>query len=158
MENYLITADLKHFLENKEFIYVGTTNPDGRVNVAPKFLVKTENDNIYLADFVFGKTWENLQVNHYVSLATSDTDTLVGFQINGSVEIIDKGPEYEAMLSVLDKKEITFSVEKVIKSIERGKKSANHEVVFPDRFIFFKVRVEEIVKIGPTGKLERKMK
>ncbi len=156
MPNSLISDELRVFLEKREFLYIATTDAKGTANVAPKFLVKTEGDLIYLADFVLGKTLQNLRTNHYASVAASDNDTLVGYQINGPVHILEKGAEYEDVVSALKKREIQFSVERVIKSIERGKKFETHEVVFPDHLVVFKFKAEEIVKISPTGKLERK--
>lgn len=153
-----MTEEIKNFLKRREFINVGTCDFQGRPNVVPKFLVKIEKDCVYLADHVFGKTWENLKINPRVSLATVNIDTLVGYQINGKAEIIDKGDEYLKILEDLSKKQIDLSVERVIKSIHSEKKDKSFELVFPERVVIFKVKVTEIVQVWPSGKLERNYK
>jgi cysteine-rich repeat protein len=37
--------------------------------------------------------WENIKMNPRVSLSFMDNDALLGYQLNGSVEIIDSGEE-----------------------------------------------------------------
>jgi predicted pyridoxine 5'-phosphate oxidase superfamily flavin-nucleotide-binding protein len=90
----MISSRLKHFFKNAQFVDVATCDKQCRPNAAPKFLLKVENDKIYLADYVFGKTWHNLQENPLVSLTILDYDSLVGYQFNGEACLLSEGEDY----------------------------------------------------------------
>jgi len=148
---------IKEILSKREFVHAATADFDGRPNVAPKFLLKVEDNFIYLADCVIGRTWQNIKINPRVSLSVSDRDTLTGHQINGKVEIIDKGAAYEKLLGELKRQEINLSVERIIEGIQTGTKHKDFELAFPERVIFFKVKVEEVVEIQAAGQLSRQV-
>ncbi|MFA5271697.1 MAG: pyridoxamine 5'-phosphate oxidase family protein [Candidatus Omnitrophota bacterium] len=155
MTKALLTDKIKWFLEKKEFINTGTCNFSGRPNVAPKFLVKLENNIIYLADSVFGRTFNNLKINHHVSLSMVDMDSLIGYQINGVCEVIERGVEYKKILKEMKTKQINFSVTRLIEGLHKEKKYKDFEVTLSEKVCIFKIKIEEIVSIGVTGKLER---
>ena len=156
MESRLITEEVREILENKGFVSIGTSDAKGNPYVMPKFLITVDNDFIYLADYIIGPTFENLKVNPKVSLAVIDIKTLIRYQINGKAEIIDKGLEFDKLTNELKEKEVNFTVERVVKSIQTGKKDQNFELVFPNRFIVIKIKAKEIVKISSIGKLEKR--
>lgn len=150
-----IKKEIREFLKSREFINVATCDFNGRPNVVPKFIVKADKEFLYLADHVFGRTWENLKVNPKVSLATINIDTLVGYQINGTAQIIDSGEEYDTILADLSKRQIDLSVKRVIESVQSEKKGESFELAFPERVIIIKIKAVEAIKIWPSGKLER---
>jgi predicted pyridoxine 5'-phosphate oxidase superfamily flavin-nucleotide-binding protein len=153
----IVTEQIRYFLEKKEFINVGTCDFSGRPNVAPKFIAAVKGSFIYLADYVFGKTFNNLKINPRVSLSTIDLDNLTGYQINGTVRILLKGGnEYKKVLQTMRKKQVDFSVSRLIEGVQREKKYTTFEVTLPEKVCFFKIMVHEIVEIGITGKLLRK--
>lgn len=156
MPKNLLTEYIINFLEKKEFLNVGTCDFSGRPNVAPKFLVKSENNIIYLVDSVFGRTLENLKINPRVSLSTVDMDHLIGYQINGVCQVIVRGVEYKKILKEMRTKQINFSVARLIEGLHREKKYKDFEVTLPEKVCIFKIKIEEIVSIGVTGKLERR--
>jgi len=156
MTSRLITEEVRGLLENRGFVSIGTSDANGYPCVVPKFLIMVDNDFIYLADYLMGPTFENLKVNPKISLSVIDTDALIRYQINGTAELIDKGLEYDKLTNELRNKELNFTVERVIKGVQTGKKDKNFEVVFPDRFIVIKIKVKEIVKISSIGKLEKR--
>lgn len=140
-------------LKYKTFISVATADIHGRPNAAPKFLLKIENNFIYLIDHSKTRTWENLKVNPYVSLSFMDLENLIGYQINGSVQIIDKGAEYEKIYNELLRKEVDLSTTRIIEGVEKEKKHKSYEAAIPDKCGIFKIQIEEIVEIGTTGEL-----
>jgi len=156
MASRLITEEVREILENKGFVSIGTSDDNGNPYVMPKFLITVGNDFIYLADYLIGPTFENLKVNPKISLAVVDINTLIRYQINGMAEIIDKGLEFDKLTNELREKELNFTVERVVKSVQAGKKDKNFEVVFPNRFIVIKIKVKEIVKISSIGKSEKR--
>jgi len=151
----MIEKNINEILAKREFIHVATCDLKGRPSVAPKFLLKIDSNFIYLTDYVFGRTWENLKINSKASLSVMDPEALTGYQMNGTVELIENGPAYDKLLNELKEKEINVSVERIIEGIHKGKKHKNFEVSFPERVVIFKVKIEEIVEITSAGKLER---
>ena len=126
-----------------------------RPNAAPKFLLKVEASHIYLVDYILGNTFRNLEVNPQVSLSMFDNNTLMGYQINGKVQIVDRGPEYSSALDDLARKEIDLSTTRIIDGVIKGKAHKAYEVAAPGEFVILKVKVEEIVQIHPSGLLRR---
>ena len=158
MTDNLITEDLCDFLETKEFVYLATCNTNGGPHCAPKFLIKVDGDCVFLADFVFGRTYENLRHNSKVSFSTMNLENLMGYQINGAAKNLTSGPEFDAQLKHLRKREIHFSAKRIIEGIQQGKKHESFEVAFPDQLAVIKIMVEEITHIEPSGTIKRKGK
>ncbi len=156
MPDLLISEKLKSFLLNKGFVSVGTSDLRCQPNAAPKYIIKIDNDLIYLADYVIGRTFRNLRVNPKVSLSTIDMKTLEGWQINGVVEIITKGPHYKRLLKVMAEQEARHSARRIIEDIRGSQKYDSYEIQFPEKAVMFKVKCEKITKIGITGKLQRR--
>ena len=151
----MINNNIKALIESREFISVASCDLEARPNAAPKFLLKVEASYIYLVDYIIGKTFRNLKVNPRVSLSFFDNNTLVGYQINGKVQIIDRGPEYLAALNDLARKEIDLSATRIIDGVIKGQAHKAYEVAASKQFVILKVKVEEIVQIQSSGKLQR---
>jgi len=150
-----ITKRIQELISGREFISIATCNFHGRPNVAPKFFLKSENNFIYLVDYVIGATYKNLKINPQVSMSLMDLDNLLGYQINGTVEIIEKGNDYDGLLSEFQAKEISLSTKRIIEGLDRGKKHTSFEVGFSEKVAVFKVKMIEIVEIGLTGDVKR---
>lgn len=150
-----MTAKIKEFLKAREFISVATCDFSGRPNAAPKFVLKVEHNCVYLIDYSLSRTWENLKINPVVSLSFMDTDSLKGYQVNGPVEIIDKGPQFKEMLEELRAREINLSVKRIIEGVHRQKAHGTFELEIPERFVVFKVAIKEITEIGSKGELRK---
>lgn len=151
----MLRAKAVEFLKTREFVSVATADFNGNPNAAPKLLLKIEGDFIYLIDYIIGRTWENIKINPKASLSFMDPDSLRGYQISGAVEIIDKGKAYDQILSELTKKKLDSSIKRIIEGVYRGKRHENFEISLPEKFVVFKVKLEEIVEIGPYGELKR---
>jgi len=144
-------------LESREFISVATCDFKGKPNAAPKFLLKIEDNQIFLIDYVIGSTWQNIKINPRVSLSFVDTNTLIAYQINGPVEIIEKGTVYDLMMQELELREIDLSTKRIIEGVGNGKVHEGFEVALPEKVVIFKVTMEEIVEIGSNGVLNRQV-
>jgi len=151
----MINKPLKELIESREFMSLASCDLESRPNAAPKFLLKVEGDCLYLVDYVIGRTFANLQINPRASLSFIDSNTLIGYQINGQVEIIDSGPEYKQMIKELQHKQIDLSIARVIEGVTKGKAHKSFEVASPDQFVIFKVKMEEVVEMRPSGTLKR---
>ncbi len=151
----MINKTVKTLIESREFISVASCDLESRPNAAPKFLLKVEASHIYLVDYVIGKTFRNIKVNPRVSLSFFDNTTLVGYQINGAVEIVDHGPEFESALEDLARKEIDLSATRIIDGVIKGKVHRAYEIAASKQFVILKVKVEDIVQMHPGGTLQR---
>ncbi|MBU0548353.1 MAG: pyridoxamine 5'-phosphate oxidase family protein [Candidatus Omnitrophica bacterium] len=151
----MINKYLKELIESREFISLASCDLELRPNAAPKFLVKIEGDYLYLVDYIIGRTFTNLRVNPRASLSFLDSNTLIGYQINGRVEIIDAGPEYKEVLDELQHKQIDLSITRVIEGVTKGKAHKSFEVAIPEQFVILKIKMEEVVEMRPSGTLKR---
>ncbi|MDD5195122.1 MAG: pyridoxamine 5'-phosphate oxidase family protein [Candidatus Omnitrophica bacterium] len=149
------TSQVAAILENKEFIEMATCDHSGRPNVAPKFLLNTVRNCIYLADYVIGRTYRNLKINPQASLSTMDFNTLTGYQINGYVTLIDKGPVYRSLLKDFERGKIKFSAKRLIEGVRKEKKYKDFELEFPEKIVIYKIQAYEIVRIGIKGTVEK---
>ncbi len=150
-----IVEDAVNSLQKRRFLNIATCDFDGRPNVAPKLLLKIENNNIYLVDYVRNTTLKNLKVNPNVSISFINTDTITGFQINGGVELIEQGAVYELLLSEYKQMQIDYSTERLIKSLHDNKKRNVFEAEFPEKVAILKIKINETVRINLQGHLER---
>lgn len=146
---------ITELLQKREFISVATSDLSGKPNAAPKFLLKVENNLIFLIDYTQGKTWENLKKNPRVSLSFMDTESLTGYQINGGVKIIDKGSAYDKIFNELLQKEIDLSCRRIIEGVVHEKGHKSFEVAIPDRVVIFKIEIEEIAEIDHRGEIRK---
>lgn len=151
----MLTKKLQELLGKREFISVATCTSDGRPNAAPKFLLKFTNDQIYLVDYTISTTWRNLKVNPRISMSLIDPNTLAGYQINGSVRIIEKGRLYDKMHKEMMDKEIRLTAKHILEDVRGEAKHEGYEVVIREKFVIFEVTIDEVVKIGIKGELER---
>ena len=151
----MINKNIIALIESKEFISVATCDLESHPNAAPKFLLKVESNYIYLVDYTLGKTFRNLKINPRIALSFFDNETLVGYQINGQVEIIDSGLEYQSALDDLARKEIDLSATRIIEGVIKGQAHKTYEMAASRKFVILKVKVEEIVQIYSSGSLRR---
>ena len=82
-------------LKHREFISVATCDFHGQPNAASKFILRIENDSIYLVDYIIGRTFQNLRINpprlaflrrHRIPDRLPDQRRVV---------LMEHGPEYE---------------------------------------------------------------
>ena len=147
--------NISRVLADREFVSVATCDFDGRPNAAPKFMLKIENNLLYLIDYSFGRTLENLKINPRVSISFMNTEALMGYQMNGAIEIIKEGPVYKAICEDLIAKEIDLSAKRIIEGVSTERTHKNFEISMSDKFLVYKVNIEEVVQIGPDGEIKR---
>jgi predicted pyridoxine 5'-phosphate oxidase superfamily flavin-nucleotide-binding protein len=151
----MITKKIGELLKAREFVSVATCDFQGNPNVAPKFILKLENNFIYLIDYVIGRSYEHLKENPRVSLSIMNLDNLTGYQVNGSAELIKEGKDHEQLLKETVEKEISLSTKRIIEGVGRGEKHSSFELSLSAKVVIYKVKIEEVVEIGPSGELKR---
>jgi predicted pyridoxine 5'-phosphate oxidase superfamily flavin-nucleotide-binding protein len=142
-------------IRKREFISVATADPHGQPNAAPKFVLKLDEDYIYLIDYTIGRTYRNLKINPRASVSFMDPKTLIGYQVSGSVKIIEKGPVYKKMCGEMLEKKIALTAKHIIEEVRGAEAHESFELIMPEKYVIFKVRLEEIATIGPRGELTR---
>jgi len=151
----MLTKKLIELLEKREFVSVATCSIDCTPNAAPKFLLKVEGDSLYLVDYTLGATCKNLKVNPRASVSFVDPNTLKGYQLNGQVRIIEKGPKFKKMRNEMLDKEIRLTTKHIIEDVRGEGKHESFEVVITERFIILHLIIDEMVEIGLKGELKR---
>ena len=114
-----------------------------------------EGGTIYLVDYTIGATWQNLKINPRASLSLLDLNTLKGYQLNGPVRIIEKGPKFNKLRREMHDKTIRLTTQHIIEDIRGEGKHEGFEVVITEKFIILEVRIDEIAEIGIGGELKR---
>lgn len=142
-------------LKSRLFLIISTCNLERIPSAAPKFILKCEKNYIYLVDYTFGRIWENLKVNPKASLSLINQDDLTGYQINGSVELIDKGSAYDKAVIELEERKVNLTVERIVQGVRRGASHKSFEVLLPKHLVVFKIKIEEIIEISPTGSIKK---
>lgn len=142
-------------MDKREFIGLATADSKAVPNSAPKLLLKHSGKFAYFVDYSFGKTAENLRANPMVSFSLMDHNSLVGYRLTGSVEIIEKGKIYEECLKELQEKQISLSVERVLKAVQENTVHKGFEVEMPEHFLLYKVTIDEAVEITTRGEVRR---
>lgn len=151
----MIIKKIDNILKDREFAYMATVSSKGEPNAAPKFLLKKEDNFLYLVDHVMAMTYKNLKFSPRASVAVMDPNTLIGYQMNGSVEIIEKGRVYKRLLKEVMDKEVKLTAKHIIEDV-RG--TASHEafaLAFPERLVIFKLNIDRIIEIRTSGKMKR---
>jgi len=87
-----LTKEITESLLNAESKVLATSN-DGDINAVPVSTVKVENGKIWLVDYFFNKTSQNILANNKVAL-TFWTD-FVGYQIKATVVYHSEGEVFE---------------------------------------------------------------
>ena len=151
LENYL------SFLSKGKFVNVATCNLERMPNVAPKPIAKTKDNIIYIFDYVIGTTYANLKENPRASISFIDDKTLTGYQLNGPVVILDKGPEFDVLSEEFQQMKTDFTVERILLNLRTGKKRSPAELALPKEFVILKIKVIEIVEISTSGGLKSKV-
>jgi hypothetical protein len=151
----MISKKLDEILKNREFAYMATVTLKGEPNAAPKFLLKKEEHFLYLVDHVMGMTYKNLKVNTLASVTVIDPNTLMGYQMNGSVEIIERGREHKRLLKEVVSKEVKLTAKHIIEDIRGTTHHEAFEVTFPERLVIFKLKITRITEIRTSGKMKR---
>jgi hypothetical protein len=151
----MLTKIVNEFLKKRTFINVATSSLDSKPNTVSKLILKVENNYVYIVDYSIGRTYSNVKINPRVSLSFFDLEKLVGYQINGPVELIEAGHEYDSISAELMEKEISLATERIIKGVSTGQRHEKFEFGQPKKFVIFKVKMEEIAEISYAGEIKR---
>ncbi len=146
---------ITRLLKGRAFLSLATADTTCRPNAVPKFFLKFDAPCLYLIDYTIARTVDNLRSNPRASIALMDLEALEGYRLSGPVELVENGPEFQALSKEINKKLLKLSADRVLEAVKTGKKSEHFELELPDKFIAIKFKIEDVVKIGPRGDLYR---
>jgi hypothetical protein len=112
--------NLSQLLKGREFVSFASADLKGQPNNAPKMLLKFEKPYIYLIEYSFGRTHDNLKSNPQACLSFMDLDNIEGYRIYGTVELIEKGPDFKKLAKELEKRQVQLSTTRVIDAVRTG--------------------------------------
>ncbi|MFH0985199.1 MAG: pyridoxamine 5'-phosphate oxidase family protein [Candidatus Omnitrophota bacterium] len=148
---FKITEKLQEILEKREFVSIATVGRDGQPNSVPKFIYRGKGSWLYLIDYVVGKTVTNLRENPKASVSFMDLDTLEAYRLNGTAQILEQGPVFDAVLKGWDAKLVQLSTDRVIEAVRTGKRRNHYEMEMTNHLAVIKVKIESVIKIGRRG-------
>lgn len=148
-------ANLPHLLEKVRFLVVATVNENGQPDATPKLFLKYEEPHVYLVDYSFATTNRNLKTRPQASLSFVDVENLDGYRLNGSVELITQGEEFDRIAKEVEKKVLQLSATRVIEAVKTGKKYEHYELEIVDKYVVMKFKIDEVTFIGPRGRSYR---
>lgn len=148
---FKITEKLAEMLERREFVSIATVGRDGQPNSVPKFIYRGKGSWLYLIDYVIGKSVTNLRENPKASISFMDLDTLEAYRLNGTAQIVEQGPVFDAVLKGWDAKLVQLSTDRVIEAVRTGKRRNHYDMEMTNHLAVIKVHIESVIKIGRRG-------
>ena len=121
-----IPKSIQKIFKEDNAVAFSTATLDGNPNINMIGIKKIQDDEtIILADNYFNKTLANVQKNNKGTILTKRAEDKLWYQLKGTYEYINEGPEYEALKQwVKSIKEtypakgmVIFKVEKIYNSI-----------------------------------------
>lgn len=155
MDSTKIPLGIIRLLEEADFMNLATSDRNGQPSAANKFLLKIKGNILYMVDFIKGKTWKNLQDSPLISLTLMDKDNLRDYQINGTAVVLERGSEYDHLMKELSEKDVRFTTNRIIEGVRRMKPHHNFDSRYSHPAYIIKVRIDEIIEIGPTAQLKK---
>ena len=96
-----IPKEVQEFFRGK-LAWVSTVSSDGVPNATPKGSVRIiDDEHIIFSDLYSLKTRDNLTANPKVAITVIDAETVRGYQVKGTAELLDSGPLFEEMAEAL---------------------------------------------------------
>lgn len=151
----MLNEVIKKLLQGRDFLFLATADMQGIPNVAPKYLIKFEEGCLYFADYVIGKTWDNIQGNPHVAVSFMDEETRTGYQLKGTADLLTMGKEFENILQELQERQLNEAIERVIEGVRRARRHALLDFGHNKDSVILRVKVAEIVEISSAGSLKK---
>ncbi len=87
-----ISKEIKEFIEEQGVFVVGTIGGSNLPNVSPRIFFRIDDEAIYWLDFFKHKSYKNIKINPWVTIAVFNKDDLKGYQFRGTVSFITDEP------------------------------------------------------------------
>ena len=87
-----IPSKIKKFIEKQGVFVVGTIGGSNLPNISPRIFFRIDDETIFWLDFFKHKSYKNIQINPWVTIAVFNKDELKGYQFRGTVSYITDEP------------------------------------------------------------------
>ena len=99
-----LTQRMKQVLKQQPVVLVATSDGLGQPSVSPKgALGIVDNDKLLFAGLCSNKTSGSLRANAKVAAVAVNPASYEAYQFNGWVEMVDEGPLFDRICSLLDR-------------------------------------------------------
>ncbi len=90
-----LTQEMKDMIATQQ-CFIGTVNPDGTPNVAPKRSTRVfSDDSLMFTEGTGGATYANIKRGSKISVSVVNREILDGFRFNGDAILFEDGELYE---------------------------------------------------------------
>ena len=97
---FVITENIKDFLNLQKLAYVATVSPDGRPNISPKgTVIGWDSETLAFADIRSPDTMRNLKDHPDVEINVIDPLSRKGFLFQGKASIVEDKSAYAKILN-----------------------------------------------------------
>ena len=148
-----LTQHMKQVLKHQPVVLVATRDDEGRPNVSPKGVLKiVDDDKLVFADLFSFKTQANLRADPRLAVAAVDLQTYEGYQFKGQAELLNEGPLFEEISSLLahgkeGPRPMELWFEKASRELMAAQGRAGRNGVQPSHIIV--LHIEEIWNLTP---------
>jgi predicted pyridoxine 5'-phosphate oxidase superfamily flavin-nucleotide-binding protein len=87
-----ISKEIKEFIEGQGVFVVGTIGGNNLPNISPRIFFRIDDEVIYWLDFFKHKSYKNIKINPWVTIAVFNKDEMKGYQFRGIVSFITDEP------------------------------------------------------------------
>ncbi len=112
-----IPAEIKEFIEEQGVFVVGTVGGSSFPNVSPRIFFRIEDETIYWLDFFKHKSYKNIKINPWVTIAVFNKDDLKGYQFRGTVSFITDEPTKTEIKNLIIKNTLERNLSEKVKSL-----------------------------------------
>ena len=112
---FVITEEIKNFLNFQKLGYVASVSNDNTPNLSPKGTIMVlDESHIAFADIQSPKTVENLKHNPSIEINVVDTFSRRGYRFSGTAEIILSGDKFNKIITYYKTSGVKSSIKSVI--------------------------------------------
>ncbi len=112
-----IPTEIKEFIEEQGVFVVGTIGTSNLPNISPRIFFRIDNDTIYWLDFFKHKSYKNIKINPWVTIAVFNKEELKGYQFRGTVSFITDEPKKTEIKNSIIKITLDRNLSEKVKSL-----------------------------------------
>jgi len=94
-----LTDDMKRVLDEQQLGFIATVTADGKASLSPKGTTRAwDDEHLIFGDIRSPATIRNLRANPSIEINVVDVTLRKGYRFKGVAQVIDAGPQFEAMV------------------------------------------------------------
>ncbi len=112
-----ISKEIKEFIEEQGVFVVGTIGGSNIPNISPRIFFRINDEVIYWLDFFKHKSYKNMKINPWVTIAVFNKVDLKGYQFRGTVSFITDEPTKTEIRNSIIKTTLERNLSEKVKSL-----------------------------------------